>query len=573
MASPATTKGYQTREDLIHAALLGYETCSFALKEMLEQLQSFTERPCLFVIDEVNAIWKAHKQEQWPFVLFAHFNRITLKRGWKLISGTSHSAFIHHIPDGLQTYVRYFEPYSNSEFDLLMLIDCPPKLQHILAVNNNNNNNNATHSTASLAQQQSSKTPVTSILPASVNNNNANNNNDKLLKANPAQVLTPSPQVQWKYPKFVARIRNSLGNVPWQYAQLGRILNQMTPNPDTITNYQDKLDAILSFYETFAENEFAISNNNYLSNLSKEDLLSHCSVLIDTLVFRNVLPLRLDFLDISLMYFKKAIYRCIPISAAAFRALVANLSTRFNLLLEIDTDVALILNQKYVENSEKTKAFERLFIKYSLLHCSLLECCNFDGSIVETISFTTSYVTAIPNDRMLPAGPVEYPTMFYPVNMLKPVADLIHVHPQQRQITILQLTISNVAAKQPGKNNSYSSLLDPQKWSEISKSHQPKHNTGGRNFAEDLVYSLWGTEVKVTINNDNNNNNNQLAVIEPNLQLNCPAIRIEYLIVSPHELSASVSKELHQTPWVRCMTAPQLHKFMSDEIVNSLVAK
>jgi hypothetical protein len=103
-----------------------------ALPNLLDELCSQEVFPLLLVFDEVNALFteklpwnQTELAKSGPYFsnLAASINKLTMRRGWKVISGTGHKQFLEGLPSGLTDTVRYLTPFEQEEFYLLLKSD------------------------------------------------------------------------------------------------------------------------------------------------------------------------------------------------------------------------------------------------------------------------------------------------------------------------------------------------------------------------------------------------------------------------------------------------------------------
>lgn len=95
------------------------------LSDLIAELCTQTKLPLLLVFDEVNALFSetlswlnGQLAKTGPFFanLAAAINKLTMRRGWKVLSGTVHEQFLAELPDGLTNTVRYLTPFEREEF-------------------------------------------------------------------------------------------------------------------------------------------------------------------------------------------------------------------------------------------------------------------------------------------------------------------------------------------------------------------------------------------------------------------------------------------------------------------------
>lgn len=130
VAGPSNQRFGKTWRDLLALGLTTHT--EEVLAALVSELSNQNDYPVLLMFDEVNALFT--RPLPWlnmclakdgPFFSYlgASINRLKMKRGWKVISGTGHEQFLAALPSGYANSVQYLTPLPSDEFNELMKSD------------------------------------------------------------------------------------------------------------------------------------------------------------------------------------------------------------------------------------------------------------------------------------------------------------------------------------------------------------------------------------------------------------------------------------------------------------------
>ncbi|KAJ1501638.1 hypothetical protein HMI54_009811 [Coelomomyces lativittatus] len=390
---------------------------------IFDELSLHTKNPILLIFDEINGIWEA-KHENSPFFKYAtHFNRIVMKRGWKLISGTGHAQFLNSIPNGLEPYVIHIEPWESSEFRSLLVNkeSCHPYLYEILTMNEKEH--------------------------------------------------------------WITSISDLLGRVPRQLKLLNLLLQDKSiPNQPTA---HLRIRRIMEIYEAAAFNQFTQVNLSYLAKLDPSKLKIHLNSLSQTFALASDIDIRQDFMDNSLMYYNKNLRKCLPINPVAGRAIVNNL--RKNYIFAEDPDISVILKTSATRSEKTKAFERIIFRKILLSpsNCSHSKLDGSDKRETEFVAEYSQIIPndvlipTPPNLRALLIPEAEN----YPIAD----CILVDPKLKQIKVLLMTISHVNKKIPGPDNNNTFSCIYDQERYHNIVNGNKRYGIIPKMNFATELL--------------------------------------------------------------------------------------
>lgn len=383
------------------------EVVEYALETILSELCSCTKYPILFIFDEVNFLWDANLQNEPYFRYAAHFNKIVLEHGWKLISGTGHSKFISAIPSGLQTYVKRFQPYSTQEFMQLLQSPstCPQPLMDILT----------------------------------------------------------------KKPEWSKIVCATLGNIPRQLSELAQLL-LANPLKLSGRNLNQDFKSIITIYDDTAVAAFKDLNNAYFKSLDDHSKKLYLKTLIQVFIGETGVDVDPTFLDQSLIYYNSSIKKCIPINPAASKALLSNLRANYS-FEQLDEDFQILMNPSLPNSTKGKPFENIILKKLLHAGKLTITHSKVDGTDEQTMVINCDHIAPILSGELLPNSVPLTPTLFapqweYPIADYIHVDPSV---PRVTIIQISFCNASAKVPNILGKSNPYHAVYDSNHWHNITK--------------------------------------------------------------------------------------------------------
>lgn len=500
---------------------------------VLDEFRVWDNCPLLLVFDEVNGLFLDLK-ESWihgkpsntaPFRFAATLNLVDMKKGLKLISGTGHDRFLAAIQPGIHKYVKPLYPYDFKDFNTLL-----KKSAHNWLLEKLEKLENAKES-----------------IQLSV---------DKMIKLHLGRI----PRQLYEFSKFINSTFSQTS--PEEYLKIHK-------------SPQEEIRKMLLNFELVQRRTFFKVCTDYLQSLDKDQqrvfLRSTFSLFFgwnsvgeNRKLASHFAPIYTqDYLDLSIVYEDfDGLYKFI--TPAAEHATVELLRNSYSFENDKDIDDLLSITK---ENDEKSRAFERVFVKNLLINqCKQIKLIDFAGNpIGEDLDFTCVSSRIIPENRWCISDQLDFPTLLIPQDASYPIADFILFNPEKKHIIVFQLTLQKHRTKSPSQG-SYKALFNETEWKKLSEKISPSRKDS-KNFIEEIYYALGVGTVQVTLKQ------NQLQIITfPFDELSPSPYQFHWVIVCPRELKIDAnSKELVSSyPWAKIISDKSLEDLLGRTLFNSL---